>query len=67
MFVVIKPFRDLQDNNFMYKAGDVFPRDGMEVSDDRIKELSGNDNKLGKPLIEKQKQKTAKKREKNAD
>lgn len=67
MFVVIKPFRDLQDNNFMYKAGDVFPRDGMEVSNDRIKELSGNDNKLGKPLIEKQKQKTAKKREKNAD
>lgn len=51
MFVVIKPFRDMQDNNFVYKAGDQFPRDGAEVSEDRLKELSSSDNKIGRPLI----------------
>ena len=44
-------FVDLQDNNYLYHAGDKFPRDGVVVSDDRIAELSGSDNKLGQPLI----------------
>ena len=30
MFKVISRFADLQDNNHVYEAGDVFPREGME-------------------------------------
>lgn len=48
---VVKTFSDLQDNNYTYNAGDEFPRKGVEVSDERIKELSGPNNKLGTPLI----------------
>lgn len=35
-----------------YSAGDNFPFDGAKVGEERIAELSGNDNKLGMPLIE---------------
>ena len=48
---VVTPFRDLQDNKHQYSAGDIFPREGVGVSDDRIKELSSNSNKRGVPLI----------------
>ena len=44
-------FTDLQDNRYAYKAGDVFPRNGLEVSDDRLNELSSNHNRRGIPLI----------------
>lgn len=50
-YKVLTTFADLQDNRFVYKAGDTFPRDGAKVSADRLKELSGPSNKLGKPLI----------------
>lgn len=53
MYKVIKFFTDLQDSNYAYKVGDVFPREGMTVSDKRLKELSGSKNKQGVPLIEK--------------
>lgn len=49
---VIKRFIDLQDKNYAYNEGDAFPRDGVTVSQDRIDELSGNENKRGVPLIE---------------
>ena len=52
-YKVLTTFADLQDNRFVYKAGDTFPRAGAKVSADRLKELSGPSNKLGKPLIEK--------------
>lgn len=51
MYEVIHFFTDLNDNNHAYHTGDKFPRDGVVVSDDRIKELSGNGNKLGIALI----------------
>ena len=60
MYKVIKKFHDLQDatktKNGMvyheYNVGDKFPRKGMDVSEERLKELSGEDNKQGVPLIE---------------
>lgn len=53
MYRVIKFFRDLQDNNHAYHVGDVFPHDGMEVSEKRLLELSTNANRRRVPLIEK--------------
>lgn len=50
-YEVIKRFVDLQDNNFAYNSGDTFPRDGLEVSTDRILELSTANNKRRTPLI----------------
>jgi hypothetical protein len=63
MYKVIKYFVDLQDKNHPYNVGDVFPRKGLEVSEDRIAELAGSNNKQGVPLIERveDKPKTAKK------
>ena len=52
MYVVKVYFTDLQDNNHAYNVGDTFPRDGMAVTPDRIKELSGTQNKRGIALIE---------------
>lgn len=52
-YKVIHYFTDLQDFNHPYKVGDVFPRLGMNVTKERLKELSSENNKQGKPLIEK--------------
>lgn len=52
MYKVIKHFADLQDNNYSYNAGDIFPRSGLVVSEDRIAELAGSENKQGTPLIQ---------------
>ena len=53
MYKVIKPFADLQDNNYIYEAGDAFPRAGITVTDARLAELSGSNNKQHEPLIKK--------------
>lgn len=49
---VIKYFTDLQDNNHEYNVGDDFPREGKEVSEERLAELSTKNNRQGVPLIE---------------
>lgn len=51
MYKVIHFFTDLQDFNHPYNVGDVFPRDGLKVSESRLRELSGSNNKQHKPLI----------------
>lgn len=51
MYKVIHIFSDLQDGNKVYHVGDVYPHEG--VSEERIIELAGSDNKIGVPLIEK--------------
>ena len=56
MHKVIVKFVDLKDNNHVYYAGDIFPRKGLEVSDERLDELSTNKNRRGIPLIEKVKE-----------
>lgn len=67
MHKVIKYFTDLHDNNHPYNVGDTFPRSGVTVSDERIAELAGYNNKQGQPLIAlieeapKSRKKTAKK------
>lgn len=38
-FKVTTPIRDSKDDNHYYDAGDVFPREGLEVDDDRVAEL----------------------------
>lgn len=53
MYEVIRDFTDLQDNEYPYSVGDVFPRDGLEVSEERIKELSSSKNLQKRPLIKK--------------
>lgn len=66
MYKVIKQFHDLQDVTktkngnvyHEYKVGDEFPRKGLKVSEERLKELSGKDNKRGTPLIEEVKEET---------
>lgn len=55
MYRVLCDFADLTDENHVYRAGDEYPREGLEPTAARIKELSGKTNKLGKPLIKKQK------------
>ena len=45
-------FIDLQDGNHRYIAGDTFPRDGVEVSSERIEELATDKNRRGIALIE---------------
>lgn len=60
MHKVIKYFVDLQDNNHTYNVGDVFPREGLEVTEERLAELSGSQNKQGVPLVEKVKKATKK-------
>ena len=51
MYKVINAFTDLQDNCAVYHTGDIYPRKGASVSDERIAELSTAANKLGYPLI----------------
>ena len=57
-YKVIHPFRDLEDkgktfpNGRVYEVGDQFPATKRKVSDERIEELKGTSNKIGKPLIE---------------
>lgn len=40
-YIVTKNIIDTKDNNRFYEAGDTFPREGFEVSKDRIAELIG--------------------------
>ena len=49
---MIKHFTDLQDKNHPYDVGDVYPREGHTVTEERLAELAGSENKQGVPLIE---------------
>ena len=51
-YVTLSEFADLQDSNYIYKAGDAYPRDGYAPSAERIEELSTAKNRLHKPLIQ---------------
>lgn len=51
MFIVINAFLDLQDAEHLYEVGDAYPREGIEPSEERIKELLGSDNLQGQPMI----------------
>lgn len=51
MYKVIKFFTDLHDNDYAYNVGDKFPRKSVIVSEERLAELAGSNNKQGQPLI----------------
>ena len=54
-YVVIHDFKDLQDNNTVYIAGDIYPRRAeSDPDEERIQELLSSNNKIGKPLIKEQ-------------
>lgn len=50
-YKVVKDFKDLKDNGHVYRTGDLFPRFGVNVGDERIAELSSNRNRLKTVLI----------------
>ncbi len=52
--VIYERFKDLEDNEYIYEKGDTYPREGLEPSKERIKELSTKKNKIGEILIKKQ-------------
>lgn len=51
MFVAKQYFEDLQDNSHPYYPGDIFPREGLTVTPERIKELATTANRRKMPLI----------------
>ena len=51
MYTVIHMFRDKADGGRIYCPGDDYPRAGIEVSAERLMQLSTCDNARGKPLI----------------
>lgn len=58
-YKVINSFKDLEDNEHIYiKDKDIYPREGLEPTKKRIKELASTKNKIGKILIEKIKENT---------
>ena len=59
MYKVIETFADLEDHKHVYHPGDKFPREGVEVSDDRLEFLSGSQNLVKKPVIVKVEEKPA--------
>ena len=52
MYKALVFFRDTQDNNHVYRVGDLYPREGYEPTKERLESLSSNNNKQGKPVIE---------------
>lgn len=52
MYKVVKFFTDLHDNDHPYSVGDTFPRSGIRVTEGRLAELAGSNNKQGQPLIQ---------------
>ena len=51
MYKVLHHFTDMQDHDYPYCEGDIFPRKGLKVSVTRLNELASGDNRRGKPLI----------------
>ena len=54
MFVAKENFTDLKSKH-EYQKDDIFPFKNETIDKSRIKELSTNENRLNKPLIEKKK------------
>lgn len=51
MYKALTYFKDMKDNMHTYNPGDIFPREGLSVSDERIAELASANNRRGKPVI----------------
>ena len=53
MYKVTKYFEDLQDQNYAYSEGDIYPREGLSPTPERIKALASKNNRQNVPLIQK--------------
>lgn len=51
MYIVVNKFKDLEDNEYLYDIGKVYPHKKKNISEERIKELTTKKNKLKKVLI----------------
>lgn len=60
MWRVLEDFADLHDNRHVYHKGDNYPYAGV-ANKARLDELSGMNNRFGRPLIEEYVPKKAKK------
>lgn len=60
MYKAIRFFRDIQDKSHAYRPGDEFPRPGLEVTPERLEELSTTNNRRGVAVIEAEKPKPKK-------
>lgn len=58
MFKVLAYFTDMQDGNFAYEKGSIYPRDGYEPTKARIAELSSDKNARNEVLIKALKEET---------
>lgn len=52
MYRVIRKFKDLKHDGHVYQIGDMYPKEGADVSKARLKELSTTKNKYKKIYIE---------------
>ena len=51
MYKAICPFADSEDNGYVYRTGDTYPREGYEPTAERLIELVGTANGRGFPVI----------------
>ena len=51
MYKAVEYFTDLQDNNYAYREGDTYPREGYTPTKERIEELASNKNIRKRPVI----------------
>lgn len=61
---VLEDFSDKQDDRRPYKVGDIYPREGLDPSPQRVTELLGSENVRGRPIIEPIEEKPKRKRKK---
>ena len=59
---VLEDFSDKQDDRRPYKVGDVYPREGLDPSPQRIAELLSSDNARHRPVIKEEKPKRQRKK-----
>ena len=52
MYKVIYRFADKLDKDYIYEIGNTYPREGVDVTDERLAELASNGNAIGQPIIE---------------
>ena len=50
-YVTAVKFRDLQDNDHIYQAGEPYPRKGVTATEERINQLLTGNNPSGLKLI----------------
>lgn len=53
-YKVVMDFRDAEDDNKLYQSGENYPKpSNKKVTQKRLDELAGSENKIGKAVIEK--------------